>query len=266
MSEVDYEKLFSSQEAEQLLGVPRSRFKHYINKGLLNINKDEVSGYYKYSYEDIILLCQLIYYRDVLGYSIERINEILNTVDIQEIQRIANDQVGFLADEIETRQRQLNMVGFNQKLISRLHTYKDKIALIHFGTAYLLPDTIGLKSNSVLWPITYEASEFHFDGELVTYKDKWTMVYEEDFRFLDERAVDEANRIGKKIHHDLCVYNVSLSKKKTSGQALVQPALHWAIKHRHYIKGPIYLAHFFPYYSEGTAHRYVEAILPIEIL
>ena len=57
----EYDREFTINEVETITGIPRTKIRHYLNKELITVEKDENNGYYNYSYDDLIRLCQIAY-------------------------------------------------------------------------------------------------------------------------------------------------------------------------------------------------------------
>jgi len=256
---------YSILEVEQLLGVPRTKIRYYMDKGLLNVQKDDQSGYYFYTLDDVMRICQIVYNRDTLGFSIEDVEQILETSDIGAIESITRRQLDFLNDEMEYRERQRCTAIFNREMIERWQTYKDQIVVLPFRTAYVIPYSYFFLANHGVYPISYGASEFSFDGEEIKHDKRCAIIFEQDARCISAEAFDKIRVEGERVEANACVYSVSLTAGNAHDPALVQPVVDWACEHHFHIDRPMYVTHFFPYYVDGATLMYVETYLPIDL-
>ena len=256
---------YSILEVEQLLGIPRTKIRYYMDRGLLNVQKDDQSGYYFYTLNDVMRICQIVYNRDTLGFSIEDVEQILETSDIRAIESITKRQLDFLSDEMEFRERQRYTAIFNREMIERWQRYKDQTTLVPFDTAYIIPYSYFFLANHGVYPISYGASEFSYDGHDVNHEKRCALIFEKDARCISAEVFERVCAEGQKIESGMCIYNVSLTSGDVHDPALVEPILDWANEHRFKVKANMYVTHFFPYYVEDTTLMYVESYLPIDL-
>lgn len=252
-------------EVEQFVGVSRTKIRHYMDKGLLKVNKDEQSGYYYYTFDDLMILCQIIYYREHLGFSIEKVEQLLRTSDIELIESITKKQLDFLNEEMRIRDQQRNTMVFTRRMLDRQSKYRDKLTLVPFDAAYIVPYAYYFIPTHSIYPIMYGCSEFSFDGEELSHVKKCCLVFEKDSEYVDPDQFDLFRTEGERIEAGMCVHAVTLTDKDVHDPSLLKPVIEWATRHQFRINGRIFLAHFFPYYSENTSFTYVEAYLPIDI-
>lgn len=261
----DDQRKLSIHEVERYTGVPRTRIRHYVDKGLLDPQKDERSGYYYYCRENLVRLCQIVYYRETLGFSIEAVSKILKNSNIELIEDINERQQSFLSEEKRLREKQLLMLSFNKKLIENQYRFRDRLTVIPFDTAYVFPFSNYLQPGHELYPILYGASEFSFDGETVSPVQKCCLVFERDREYVDSSAFDRLSTEQNRVEARMCVYTVILTSKNIHDHSLLLPVIKWATTHRFRISGRIFITYFFPFYRESLTYHYVEVYLPIDI-
>ncbi|MCL2882921.1 MAG: MerR family transcriptional regulator [Coriobacteriia bacterium] len=256
---------YSIIEVEQLLGIPRTKIRYYMDRGLFSVSKDDKSGYYFYTFEDIMRISQIIYYREKLGFALEEVGQLLETTDIGLMESMADKQLGFLNDEVQLRNQQRKTLIFNREMIKRHQKYKDHITLSRLETAYLFPFPYYFMLDHKIYPITYGASEFGFSGQALNHKKRWVLVFERDAKYIGNDALDCFNNEGERIEGCTCVYSTSLTTKSADDPSLIKPAIDWADEHNFYISGRIFVTYFFPYFVEDTTYMYIETYLPIKL-
>ncbi|MDR2036097.1 MAG: MerR family transcriptional regulator [Coriobacteriales bacterium] len=256
---------YSIQEVEQFLGIPRTKIRHYMDKGLLDVQKDDQSGYYFYCFEDLMRLCQIVYYRERLGFSMEKVEQLLQTSDFRLLDSMTKKQLDFLNNEIAQRSQQRKTMIFNRKMIDRQQKFEDTLTVIPFDTVYLVPYAYYFFPNHEVYPIIYGASEFCYSKKAVSHVKKCCLVFEEDAEFVEPRAFKSFLTESERVEGGMCIYSSTLTHRDVHDPSLLQPALDWAAQHRFSIKGRIFLTHFFPYYAEGMTYYYVETFLPINL-
>lgn len=92
---------YSMQEVELLLGIPRTTVRHYIDKGLVEVDRDDENGYQQFTFNNLVQLSQIVYYREMMGYSLDSIEELLNSQQFETVEQIANKATRRLRAEIE---------------------------------------------------------------------------------------------------------------------------------------------------------------------
>ncbi|HBT95509.1 MAG TPA: hypothetical protein DEB24_05205 [Coriobacteriia bacterium] len=256
---------YSILEVEQFVGISRTKIRHYMDKNLINVQRDDQSGYYSYTFEDLMRICQIAYYRENLGFSIDKAEQLLKTTDGREFEAIIRDQMQYLKREIAVRDQQYKTVVFNCKLLDRQNRHKDHITLIPFDAAYIVPYNYYLIPYHKVYPILYGASEFAFVNGEIKHVRRCCLAFEQDAEFVSKDAFDSFRVEGERVEVGLCIYTVTLTTKNPHDPSLLQPVIDWAHEHSFRIKGRIFVTHFFPYYDEGTTYMYVESYLPIDL-
>jgi DNA-binding transcriptional MerR regulator len=252
-------------KVEQLTGVPRTKIRYYMDKGLLDVRRDDQSGYYSYSYRDLIRICQIVYYREKLGFSVEKVEQLFKANEIELIEPIVNEQLAYLESEISLLDSQYSMMSFNRKMVQRQLKYEDRIILNPFGVAYVVPYDYYFLTNHEVYPIMYGASEFSFNKKGISHLKKCCLVFEEDAKYIDQNVFDKFCADVERIEIGMCIYSVTLSSKNANDPSLLQPALNWANEHHFRITGRIFTKYFFPYYSDDTPYGYIELYMPIDV-
>ncbi len=259
------DRIYSIREVEERLGIPRTKIRHYLDKRLITIDKDEENGYYLYRYSDLLRISQIVYYRDVLGYSIEETAEMLDAANMEDAQRINDRRARMLRASIRNEQQQLSMLEFNADLIAHQHAYRDRFSIIPCGALYSFPYAYFVMTNHPLWSIMFGASEFSFDGETVRHERMRCMIFERDLKFLPKGVFETYGREAEVIDSKMAVYAVKLTSDDVRNPSVIKPVLNWAMKHRFKVNDPIYTTWFYPFNSCGTKEHYVHIIMPLDI-
>ncbi len=71
-------------EVSKLFDIPKQTLRYYEQEGILKSNKHTDNGYRLYNIEDIIMLSDVITYRDV-GVPIKEIRNMFNTMDLENV-------------------------------------------------------------------------------------------------------------------------------------------------------------------------------------
>ena len=262
---VDVDKCFTIKQVETITGIPRTSIRHYLNKGLITVEREENNVYYSYSYDDLIRLCQIAYYREIIDFPLDTISTLLKTSDIKIIEEIYVDQELKINERIRADEDKLNYIQFNQQKIEHLSKYKEKISLVPFETFYVFPFSDYFNVTSPIYPILYGAAEFSFDGKSVKKSKSCCIAFEKDLKYCDEKSAYELCTDKSVIKCDLSVYSIQLTQSEIDDPSLLLPMIYWATKHRFRIIDPVYLIHFFPFYKDEDSYKYVEAYLPIDV-
>jgi len=257
---------FTIQQVEKIMGIPRTKIRHYLNKELLTVEKDENNGYYTYSYNDLVRLCQIAYYREILDFPLDTIANLLRTTDIKTIDGLFAEQVNKIKGNIKNINDKLNYLEFNQQMINHLYKFKNKISLVPFETFYVFPFSSYFNTKLCVFPILYGATQFSFDGKDIKKTRRCCIVYQKDLKYLNNDLIHEFCNDKNVVKRDVSVYTVSLTQKDIDDPALLLPTINWSSKHRFRVKGPIYLVHFFPFYKADCSYQYIESYLPIDVL
>lgn len=90
---------YSISQVAKIFKITKYTIRHYVDEQLLIPVKDEVSGYYVFSEEDLYRLYQVITFRKI-GYSISSIKEILVQNDLVNVFEIAENKIQNKIDEL----------------------------------------------------------------------------------------------------------------------------------------------------------------------
>ena len=261
----DMKNCFTIKQVETITGIPRTSIRHYLNKGLITVEREENNVYYSYSYDDLVRLCQIVYYREILDFPLDTIATLLKTSDIKIIERLYANQELKTKAQIRAFENQLNYIQFNQQMIEQLHKYSNKISLVPFETFYVFPSSDYFNVTAPIYPVLYGATEFSFDGKNIKKTKSCTIAFEKDLKYCDQKCIHELCTDENVVKSDLSVYAIQLTQSEIDDPSLLLPIIHWAAKHRFRIIDPIYLVHFFPFYKDNDSYKYVEAYLPIDV-
>lgn len=264
MFDNDMEKCFSIKQVELITGIPRTKIRHYLNKELIMVERDENSGYYSYSYDDLVYLCQIAYYREILDFPLDKISTLLKTADIKIIEEIYAGQESIIREKMLADVKRLDYIQFNQRMIEHLFKYRDKMSLVPFETFYVFPFSDYFKVNLSIYPVLYGANEFSFDGNIIKKSKRCCIAFEKDLKYCDDELIHQLCTEENVVKRGLSVYTIRLTQKEMDDPSLLLPTIQWASKHRFRIIEPVYLVHFFPFYKDEYSYKYVEAYLPID--
>lgn len=255
---------FTIKQVEKITGIPRTTIRHYLNKELIEVSRDENSGYYTYSYDDLVHLCQIAYYREILGFPLEKISTLIKTSDIKIIEKIYASEEARIKEKIDSTEDKLKYIKFNQEMITHLFKYRNKISLVPFETFYVFPFSDYFNVNLSIYPILYGATEFSFDGNEVRKIKRCCIAFEKDLKYCDQKIVNELCTSKNVVKGELSVYTIRLTQREMDDPALLLSTINWATKHRFRIINPIYVVHFFPFYKDDYSYKYIETYLPID--
>lgn len=256
---------YSMQEVELLLGIPRTTIRHYINKGLIKVERDSENNYQQFTFNNLVQLSQIVYYREMMGYSLDSIEELLNSQQFETVEQITDKATRRLRAEIETKQQQLTMLEYNTEIMKRHHEFRDQMAIVPFGKVYSLPFAYYVQSTHPLWRILHGASEFTFDGEEFHHSRLRCLIFEHDIDRLPPGVFEQYGREAEVIEHDMCAYTVHLSKMDVRDPTMLHGILSWATKHRFRVIDPVIVSWFYPFYTKSDSYLYVEMFLPIDM-
>ena len=94
----------SSGQIAELFGLPKSKLRYYINKGLLSPRIDEENGYYLFDESDIYRLYQLIIFRKI-GFSISDIKASQAVDDLMPLLHKSKQMLQANIDELISLQK-----------------------------------------------------------------------------------------------------------------------------------------------------------------
>ena len=254
---------YSIIEVEQILGIPRTKIRYYMDRGLINARRDDHNGYYLYTDDDLMRISQIVYYRERLGFPLEEVGQLIEATDIEAIESITDRQLDYLYKEMRLRDQQRNTLIFNREMIERHQKHRDQISLTHFEPVYLVPFPYYFMLDHKIYPITYGASEFSYDGIEAKFVKRWVLVFEKDAKYVGFDVFDSFRPEGERVEADECVYSACLTTKSADDPSILQPSIDWASRHRFFISGRIFLTYFFPFYVEDTKYLHIETYLPV---
>lgn len=87
-------------EVAKLFGVSTDTLRYYEKAGILSAHKDEANGYRYYSYDEIVVLMDTLFFRN-MELSIKDIKQIVTQMDVGDIKRILYQNQRVVEDRIQ---------------------------------------------------------------------------------------------------------------------------------------------------------------------
>lgn len=103
-------KGWSIGEVANLFDISAETLRYYEKAGVISIAKNKVNGYRNYSYEDIVILLDILFFRNV-GVSLKDIDGIVKTQNLKEIIMVLKENQQLLSSKIIEMERQQQMLS-----------------------------------------------------------------------------------------------------------------------------------------------------------
>lgn len=250
-------------EVENILGITRSAIRHYIEKGLIDISKDESNGYRYYERENINDLIEIAYYRNNLDLSLDDIATCFHAKTLEEYRAVFVRQRKLIEERMRQEQNYLELIDTCDEGMNDFIRYRGKIKLMEYDKPkycyYYNSEAINV--HSALFVVSYPANEFGIKDGKLTFKRPCYFVDEKDPLLLDEEGIVAAKRV---IKSNRFVYAPICSEKSSDDPSLLEPAIAWAAKNGIELGGQYYLCSRFADKREGKRQHYYEVLLPVK--
>lgn len=105
-------KTWSIGEIANLFDISPETLRYYEKAGIISVAKNKINGYRNYTYEDLVILMDILFFRN-LDVSLKDIDEIIKTKNLEEITTILKAKQQLLA-------RKLNEIQQQQEILSQV--------------------------------------------------------------------------------------------------------------------------------------------------
>lgn len=243
-------KSWSIGEIANLFDISPETLRYYERAGIISINKNKKNGYRSYSYEDIVILMDILFFRK-LDVPLKDIDEIIKTKNLKEIIMLLNAKQRLLSRKIDEIQHQqeilakvveqyeasVNHIG-QFKLVSTPN-FKFKIMGVHDNDLFTLINNLkkidkhSIHTIEYLLLITEEDLQQNTNFNSIKFgifidNDDYTLV--ERLKSLGLSNMDEGEYL-----YTILATNYSVDVNDTLVEAKV-----WLNNNQYHIAGPLY--------------------------
>ena len=122
-------------EIAKVLGLTTENIRYYVREGLITPDKNEENNYWEYSSEDLWLILDILFYRD-MGFSINNIRAIFDGLPLDEIGNVIEATRGELIEKI------LEYAATLKKVEDWSRWYKEELSEIGKYSIGYMPATL----------------------------------------------------------------------------------------------------------------------------
>ncbi len=254
-------------EIAKLLRIPAQTIRYYEKEGLIQPKKDPDNGYRLYTFRDIELLLDILFYRRA-EVPIKDIHAIIHGGGLREVKRQIDRQEAIARKELINQKLLVKKLQAIQRIIQDVETGLNRYTIEAMAPFYVLfssaTPNIPLEMSSSLWAMehfdlcsTMEECHLHGDGTLE--KLRTFLILEESIAQDFSMDLSQFPRVA----YSRCMYNVAKVSTPQQEQQAVQRAMEHLQASGEAFAGTLYLNHLFPVNDIQKTVDYYEIILPI---
>ena len=254
-------------EIAKLLRIPPETIRYYEKEGLLQPHKDPDNGYRRYTFRDIELLLDILFYRRA-QVPIKEIRSIIHGGGLKEVKRQIDRQEAIVRRELINQKLLLKKLQAIQRIIGDVEGGLNRYSIEPMAPFYILfsstTPNIPLEVMSSLCSMehfdlcsTTEECRLRPDGSLERLHTFLTL--EEDIA--KDFSLDLAQF--PRVAYPQCMYHVAEVSTPEQERQGVQRAVGQLQAHGILFDGTLYLNHLFPVNDAQKSVDYYEIILPI---
>lgn len=253
-------------EVSRVLKIPKENIRYYVRQNLLSPHKNQENDYWEYSTEDVLILTDILFYRD-MGLSLKEIKKIIGGAHLDDFPTIIHERRTNLEHELRTLQEKLDhLKKWNQY-------FEEELSLL--GKYTILPMPPELRSSNDL--IEGEHLLEHLDKGLHIKRRDWAYVSVsffvdtrkepwmiKNYLSINKRTESAKDNIGDHICEekaDVCL--ATQVHFEGDFQSALKPLLDYAKEHGYQLTGEIYGRENTNYYVDGRRHALYRIYAPL---
>lgn len=249
-------------EVEEMLGVPRSTIRFYVEKGLVSVEKDCENGYYSYSFKNIRELSHLLVGRNKLNLSVDDSRQRTSMLTLKDYENVMYKKEQEVLKEIAEARRQLHVLGIYEYMFYRIKRGLGKYELISDNTFYVYSQSYMFNSKTSVIDVGFPTAVFEKGEDGLSFDGYVSMVYKRDFHLLSD---EDSAKVSYSLENKSFVTTVIHTNQDLSDPKLIVPALNWAKRNGIRLQGPHYMQYLTELTDEnGKKQFYYEVFLSVK--
>lgn len=251
------EQQYRIGDISKKLGISRDTLRFYEKKGVIHPRKEE-NGYRYYSYKDVRILLDILFFRKY-DFSLEEIYQLLNTSTYGSFKEKLQQKIEEETAHLEKKKRSLINLSINRDIISRAERYLEKYEVQPFPDFRLIKEDMLMENNQVL-ELCYFYDEYQLKGEAVEITKQYMLVpgHAADGLNLDLSMAWNPKKVGKS-----CVYTIVESDFYTLAPDKLMKSVTWVKKQGFKPEGRVLAGNLLHCVKEGKQVYYIELYIPI---
>ncbi|MBQ4092473.1 MAG: MerR family transcriptional regulator [Firmicutes bacterium] len=247
-------------EVEELLGIPRSTIRFYIQKGYLNIDKDESNGYRYYSRKDLREIMHLIVGRSNLHLDLDKSHQRTMAESLDDFRQLFFTQEELLTERIREDRRSLEVLSIYRRMLSRIDRFENKYTILEPGKIYLFPEEYIFSAHSSVIDAGFATAAFEEGENGVTLKGIHSIVFEQDRYLVSDTDMEKQTSV---LPPQKYLYTVVKSDKEIEEPEVIAPILGYAKEHNINVAPPYLLCNLFKLEEQDKRQYYYDIYLPM---
>lgn len=248
-------------EVEKLLGIPRSKIRFYIQKGYLEIDKDESNGYRYYSRKDLREIMHLIVGRSNLHLDLDKSHQRASAASLDDFRQLFYTQEDLLTKRIAEDRRSLEVLSIYRRMLSRIDRYENKFTIMEPGKIFLFPEEYIFSSHSSVIDAGFASSAFEERENRISLKGVHSLVFEQDRYLVTDEDMDAHTEC---LPPQRYLYTVIKSDMELEEPKNIESALQYAEENGIKVKPPYLLCNLFKLEEMEKRRYYYDIYLPID--
>lgn len=249
-------------EVEEMLGVPRSTIRFYVDKGLVSAEKDSENGYYRYSFKNLRELSHLLVGRNRLHLSVDDSRQRTSMLTLKDYEITMYRKEQEVLKKIAEARRQLHVLSIYEYMFYRIKRGLGKYELISNNTFYVYSQFYMFNSKTSVIDVGFPAAVFEKEKQGLSFDGYVSMVYKRDFHLLND---EDSAKVSYTLENKSFVTTVIHTSQDLSDPKLLVPALNWAKRNGIRLQAPHYM-HYLTELAdeEGQKQFYYELFLTVK--
>ncbi|MFT4104221.1 MAG: MerR family transcriptional regulator [Lacrimispora sp.] len=255
-------KKYSIGEVSDRIGLSRDTLRFYEKKGIIHPKKEK-NGYRTYTYEDILKLLKIRFYRR-LDFSIEDIEQILYKSSISSHRTMVREKIKEEKQMAEKHRQALLHLNELQKLYQDVEQSLNCFGLRPLPLSYVMTDS-SLINELEISDLCCPYREYRLSKDSAEQTGEY-------FLFSEDKAA--AMKIKQKlsgsptVYHEKCAYTILELKSPVPGTPELLKAAEWAKSQGHSLLGSAYSGSLLSCAADdekGESLHYIELYLPVKV-
>ncbi len=202
--------MYTIGEIAKIIGISRDKLRYYEEKGIIEPNQDDSNQYRKYTYEDILAILSIDFYRS-LDIDFKTIKCIHSTLSIEEIKAVVTEKRAIVYEEIGRLSRVANRMDSLIEGCDAILSQYNKFSIRPLGPLEVLGEVSDFVAFEEFDAIHQVQSEL---GGTSIIKSMVRQLNYDDNGLISSKMLivnmqpNPAPEGGKKIQYNKCVYTV----------------------------------------------------------
>ncbi len=245
--------LFSPGEIRDMLDISRSALRYYIQKGLLDVDKNDANGYHTFSQNNITDLRDISYLRSMLDFSVTEIKSCFSASTPDEYESVFLEKKERLGQEIAQKKLQYERLSRWAEYLAHLKGMPDTFDVVEFPEPFVFTPTVSVS----LEKLSLMSSSFSLDKDGVPTFSGYGYCHNEPSGYDIASSPGNIRFPGGKY-----IYSMCSSEEAMDDPSILITTLRWASDHGYQIRGPIQVNYFYRIKKNGIQRNYYDITVP----